>query len=195
MQQLGDVVLRIAYLINQWPHGLWDACDKLGRTVVIDFGLAGLFDRFERTFGIRVTNSLLALVGTTIVVFCIGLIATTIHPVIVWLLQPVESYSRVELISAVIYFFLTIVAVPMILAQVSSFNEERTSLRKAREIHDENSDSMTAIRELFSELKAHEFQIERIYREIAEFADELVMKEEELERRERALEDTQSRNE
>jgi len=54
---------------------------SIGRWVVIDFGLAGLFDRFEKSFGKRTTNVLLVLIGLAIAATCVRLVVTAISPV------------------------------------------------------------------------------------------------------------------
>jgi hypothetical protein len=74
-----------------------DSLIGLGTTAVIDFGLAGLFERFEREFGRTVTRALLALIGVTIVVVSLGLIAQFLWALYQWTTDTIEGTSTVWL--------------------------------------------------------------------------------------------------
>lgn len=57
---------------------------NIGRQIMIDFGLAGLFERFERRFGKWASVLLEAVIYITILVFCISLIWAAISPLVNW---------------------------------------------------------------------------------------------------------------
>jgi hypothetical protein len=61
-----------------------DSFAEHGCRAMMDFGLAGLFERFEREFGQWAARWLLALIGLTIVAVCCSLIVSSIYPVILW---------------------------------------------------------------------------------------------------------------
>lgn len=70
---------------------VFDGMACVGRGLMIDFGLAGLFDKFEEILGSRLTKALLALIAAAVAVVCLRVIAETISPLATWLNQTAEG--------------------------------------------------------------------------------------------------------
>lgn len=71
---------------------------------MIDFGLGGLFDRFETKFGPRAATALLALIWLTIAVACLSLIANSMLSAHAWLSNTAEGSTLEWKITRVLKF-------------------------------------------------------------------------------------------
>ncbi len=65
--------------------GLIGSLSWLGERVVLDLGLAGLVQKFEDEFGRKWTRRILALIGATVIVLCLGVLYSFTKPIIVHL--------------------------------------------------------------------------------------------------------------
>jgi uncharacterized membrane protein len=125
-----------------------DSFERFGRRLVIDFGLAGVLDRFERTFGTRATNLLLGLIGATVVVVCIGLIFSTIMPVVWWFIEKDQTLENIHFargLAALIAFVLLVV---MIVNIIASYFERRALDRALRRAADRADEYFSEAKEL-----------------------------------------------
>ena len=61
----------------------------------MDFGSSGLFERFERHFGKKVTMCLEALIAVTITSVCVGAIWQFLAPIAIWLAGAFAGWQRI----------------------------------------------------------------------------------------------------
>jgi hypothetical protein len=113
---------------------------------VFDFGLGGLFERFDKAFGERLTWLLTVLIGLTVAVSCISLTLSLISPAYVFIKSAVfETTARQSLFDFLVLVFAIVVGV-VSAAWVASALEFRRKIDAAR----------YRIRELEDELSVHE---------------------------------------
>ncbi|HVX35472.1 MAG TPA: hypothetical protein VHC71_04555 [Hyphomicrobium sp.] len=113
---------------------------------MIDLGLSGLVDRFEKTFGTLITNFLLGLIGLTVGVVCIGLMATYLIPTFLFLVDDQLGAKYTYYSGAIAYLGLTVFFVWHITSSIGTAIEKRAVIREAREF---NSDT----RQLYNEVE------------------------------------------
>jgi hypothetical protein len=126
---------------------------------VIDFGLAGVLDRFERTFGARLTNYLLGLIGSTLVVVCLGLIASTIMPLIWWFIEKDETLENIHLARGLAALLAFVFFVVMIVNIIASYYERRSLDREKRRALQEANDILDSAKDLHA---SNCLEVERI---------------------------------
>lgn len=108
-----------------------------GRLFVIDLGLSGLLDRFEKTFGTVITNFLLGLIGLTVAVVCVGLIATYLIPAFLFLVDDQLGAKYTYFSGAIGYLLLVVFGVAGSAGSISSMIERRQQTREARLVLDD----------------------------------------------------------
>lgn len=166
----------------------WGWCVSLGATAMIDFGLAGIFDRFEQTFGKGITKFILGIIGLTIFTVCIGLIVATATPALVWILSD-EPGSSAEKIRFGLGVAILVIYVALGTAFIASAIETRREVREARSLHDATCDLFCKVddwlkktEKLFVETTEIHQQIEKISKEQISASEKMKLWSDELER-------------
>lgn len=121
---------------------------------MIDFGLAGLFERFEKEFGRTITRAILALIGVTIVVVSLGLIAQFLWALYVWTTTTLEGTSMLWLVPKFLGFVGGFAAIVSALMIFSWSFESKAMIRRAQSHLQEARESAERSELLFQELSA-----------------------------------------
>lgn len=94
---------------------------------MIDFGLAGLFDRFEKTFGSFLTKMLLIIIALAIVSICLRIIAEFVEPVFSWALMYKDPNARD--IARAVGLMVNLLALVLLAAMLASYIDQKMTFR------------------------------------------------------------------
>jgi uncharacterized membrane protein len=102
---------------------------------MIDFGLAGLFERFEQTLGKRLTWLLTVLIGLAVAVTCIRLIASAALPVYRITYDALVSDDGSGAILVVFNIGALVILAIAVTAHIVNRTEANRAVKRANEAH------------------------------------------------------------
>ena len=129
---------------------------------MIDLGLSGLLARFEKTFGTQITNCLLGLIGLTVAIVCLGLIATYLIPTFLFLIDDQLGAKYNYYSGAIGFLIFSVIGVVGTVGTISSMIERQYEVRAARQMHDDTAALHSECENMRRELRSDLEDVKRI---------------------------------
>jgi hypothetical protein len=119
---------------------------------MMDFGLAGLFDRFEKDFGRPLTLALEALIGLAVASVCFGLIWGFLKPIVSWAASLIQQIVERQIGTSAIELALLLVFTASMTMSIMSarwiVRDRKRLVASLRELSEENEAQSAAITDL-----------------------------------------------
>ncbi len=133
---------------------------------MMDFGFGSFLEKFQEFYGKRATKVLVGAIGISVLVFCIGLVwSTVVDPVWNWTSDTVERSSTAYLFMKFLQHALVAVLIFAFVTNISLQFDLWSQINEVGQIRDDAQDTMDEIKNSAQELDGRAADIERMTKE------------------------------